>query len=270
MRPVVKWVGGKRQLVRDICRFVPEGFTNYVEPFVGGAALLFHLRPSKATINDVNTELIGLYEVIRDTPEELIDALERHDAKNSEEYFYKVRKLDRTSEWDDQSKVERAARLIYLNKTCYNGLYRVNSRGEFNSPYGRYKKPKIVDADNIQEISSYFRNSVDIRSGDYAECLQDLPRGSFVYLDPPYMPISATSSFTSYTPDKFGLDQQIRLRDQCIALREKGIYFLESNSDCPEIRELYADFEIETVKASRFINSNASRRGKLNEVLIHG
>lgn len=204
-----------------------------------------------ARINDCNKELINVYKVIRDNPDALIEELRHHEKKNDEsgsEWFYSVRDMDRTPEFENLSDVKRAARIIYLNKTCYNGLFRVNSAGQLNVPYGRYKHPDIV-------------NEVGIRA---------LPEGTFVYLDPPYMPVTATSSFTSYTKGGFGYDEQVRLRDECVRLREQGIHFLQSNSDCEEIRELYKNFRIETVDAKRSINSRSDRRGTVKEVLISG
>ena len=197
-----------------------------------------------------------------------------HEEKNEQlgsEWFYHVRGLDRESNFDELSNVEKAARIIYLNKTCFNGLFRVNSAGQLNVPYGRYKHPNIVNEVGIRALHKYFSEAdIDMRQGDFAECLKDLPKGAFVYLDPPYMPITATSAFTGYTQEGFGYDEQVRLRDECIKLREQGIHFLQSNSDCEEIRELYKDFKIETVAAKRSINSRGDRRGAVKEVLISG
>ncbi|MBR2882728.1 MAG: Dam family site-specific DNA-(adenine-N6)-methyltransferase, partial [Prevotella sp.] len=184
---------------------------------------------------------------------------------------YLVRGIDRTPEFENLSDVKRAARIIYLNKTCYNGLFRVNSAGQLNVPYGRYKHPNIVNEVGIRALHVYFCNAdIEIREGDFADCLIDLPKEAFVYLDPPYMPITATSAFTGYTQGGFGYDKQVRLRDECVKLREQGIHFLQSNSDCEEIRELYKSFKIETVDAKRAINSRGDRRGTVKEVLISG
>ena len=168
------------------------------------------------------------------------------------------------------SSIQKAARIIYLNKTCYNGLYRVNSAGQFNSPYGKYKNPNIVNATTIRAMSKYLKNpKIKIKQGDYREALKGLRKGAFVYLDPPYMPISSSSSFTGYTEKGFSYKQQVALKNECDKLKEKGISFLQSNSDCPEIRELYKEYDIMTVQAKRSINSNANKRGEISEVLIY-
>lgn len=274
VKPILMWVGGKRQLLDEIEQRLPKKISYYVEPFVGGGAVLFDKQPQNARINDYNEELINVYMVVRDNPDELIEKLAVHEKKNEQlgsEWFYHVRGLDREPGFDKLSSVERAARIIYLNKTCFNGLFRVNSAGQFNVSYGRHKHPNIVNKVGIRALHKYFSEAdIDMRQGDFAESLKDLPKGAFVYLDPPYMPITATSAFTGYTKDGFGYDEQVRLRDECIKLREQGIHFLQSNSDCEEIRKLYKDFTIETVEAKRSINSRGDRRGAVKEVLISG
>lgn len=268
--PILKWVGGKRQLLADIMPLICKNCSTYVEPFVGGGAVFFELQPKKALINDFNAELINVYMTVRDEPEELIKKLEEHNKKNSEEYFYNLRALDRSLEYIEMTGVEKAARIIYLNKTCYNGLYRVNSAGQFNSPYGKYKKPNIVNEATIRAMSKYLQNpKITIKQGDYREALKGLRKGAFVYLDPPYMPISSSSSFTGYTENGFSYEQQVALKNECDKLKEKGISFLQSNSDCSEIRELYKEYEIRTVQAKRSINSDANKRGEISEVLIY-
>lgn len=268
--PIVKWVGGKRQLLSKIIPLIKKNFSTYVEPFVGGGAVFFELQPRKAIINDLNSELINVYSVVRDFPERLISELEKHSEKNSEEYYYAIRSMDRNSEFDKLSNIQKAARILYLNKTCYNGLYRVNSSGQFNSPYGRYKNPNIVNSVSIRAMSKYLKNNeIDIRQGDYREILKNLSRGAFVYFDPPYMPISTSSSFTGYTENGFNYEQQLCLKEECDKLRENGIPFLQSNSDCPEIRELYHNYNVEIVQAKRAINSKSEKRGEINEVLIY-
>lgn len=268
--PIVKWVGGKRQLIPEILSLVPTTFSTYVEPFVGGGAILFELQPKKAIINDYNTELINVYKVIKESPEKLIKELEIHKQKNSSQYYYKIRELDRMENFSNLNDIKKAARIVYLNKTCYNGLYRVNSSGHFNSPYGRYKKPNIVNAPTIKAISNYFnKNDIIIKNGDYKDVLTDLKNDAFVYFDPPYVPISTSSSFTGYTENGFGLKQQEELKTECDKLTKKGIRFILSNSDCEFIRELYKDYKIITVKARRTINSQSQKRGEINEVLIY-
>ncbi len=267
--PIVKWVGGKRQLLPEIMPFIDKKCSTYVEPFVGGGAVFFELQPKKAIINDYNRELINVYLVVRDHCDELVALLKKHDQNNTQEYFYMVRSLDRSDGYGEMSDIEKAARIIYLNKTCYNGLYRVNSAGQFNAPYGKYKKPNIVNEDSVRAMSDYLRSGkITIRQGDYKEVLKGLRKGAFVYLDPPYLPISS-SSFTGYTQNGFSYEQQVALKEECDRLRKKGIAFLQSNSDCPQIRDLYQSYSIKTVLAKRSINSKAAKRGEINEVLIY-
>ena len=267
--PILKWVGGKRQLLDQIVPLIPE-HTTYYEPFVGGGAVLFHTQPKKAVINDSNEELINIYTVIKEQPEELIRLLEHHKENNSQEYFYEIRSLDRSREtYAGISPVERAARIIYLNKTCYNGLFRVNRAGEFNAPWGRYKNPNITNETTIRAISGYLnRARVTVLCGDYREALKGIRRGSFVYLDPPYMPLSSSSSFTGYTAEGFGPQQQIELKRQCDLLDKRGIRFLLSNSCCDFIEDLYRDYIVERVSAKRAINAKADKRGAIDEVLV--
>lgn len=271
--PVLKWVGGKRQLIEDIEPLIPKKISTYVEPFVGGAAILFHLQPKKAIINDFNDELMNVYQVIKENPNGLIKILEKHKEANSEDYYYETRALDRTSDYENLSKEEKAGRILYLNKTCYNGLFRVNSSGQFNAPYGKYKNPAIVNDVTIKAVSNYF-NSANIKflNGDYKEALKGLRKGTFVYFDPPYMPVSSSSNFTGYTENGFGYEKQVELRDECLKLNKRGIKFLQSNSYTPEILELYSDssvFTIKVVQAKRSINSKSDKRGEISEVLIY-
>lgn len=267
--PILKWVGGKRQLLDTIVPLIPE-YTTYYEPFVGGGAVLFHLQPVKAVINDSNAELINIYKVIKSQPEELIACLERHKENNCQEYFYEIRSLDRDREqYSRMTPVEQAARIIYLNKTCYNGLFRVNRAGEFNSPWGRYKNPNITNETTIRSMSGYLNKAnVTIRCGDYRDSLKGLRKGSFVYLDPPYMPLSTSSSFTGYTAAGFGEQQQRELKKQCDMLSKKGINFLLSNSCCDFIEDLYKDYIVERVAAKRAINAKGDKRGAIDEVLV--
>ena len=271
--PVVKWVGGKRQLLSDMVPLLPKKISTYVEPFIGGGALLFHLQPSKAIINDYNSELMNVYTVIKEHPNELILSLENHRDNNSEEYFYEIRSLDREKNFSQLSDVDKASRILYLNKTGYNGLFRVNKAGQLNVPYGRYKNPAIVNETTIKAVSNYFNSSnIKLLNGDYKNALKGLRNGAFVYFDPPYMPISSSSSFTGYTESGFNYDKQVELRDECLKLHSKGIKFLQSNSYSKEILKLYSDtniFKIEVVKAKRSINSKADKRGEISEVLIY-
>ena len=216
---------------------------------------------------------MNVYQVIKDNPDGLIEVLKRHKELNSEDYFYEVRSLDRSEDYENMSDVEKAGRIIYLNKTCYNGLFRVNRAGFFNTPYGKYKNPSIVNEVTIRAISNYFNSAkVKFLTGDYKEALKGLRRGAFVYFDPPYMPISTSSSFTGYTENGFDYDKQVELRDECLKLHKKGVKFLQSNSYSPEILELYADenvFNIEVVQARRSVNSQGDGRGEFAEVLFY-
>ena len=266
--PVVKWVGGKRQLLSEISPLLPKRITSYCEPFLGGGAVLFSIQPSKAIVNDLNSDLITVYEVIRDDVEELIDNLKKHE--NSSEYFYTVRDMDRNKEtYAAMSKVERASRLIYLNKTCFNGLFRVNSSGEFNSPFGHYKNPNIVNEPVLRAVNKYFSSSnITFCNEDFAVTLGRISKGSFVYLDPPYDPVSDTANFTGYNRGGFDRNEQIRLKQCCDELTQRGVKFMLSNSATTFIKELYKDYDISIVQAKRAINSDASKRGAIEEVLI--
>ena len=266
--PVVKWVGGKRQLLDEITPLLPRRITSYCEPFLGGGALLFSIQPSKAIINDINEDLMLVYEVIRDDVEGLIKSLKQYE--NTSEYFYRIRDIDRDKEfYHSMSKVERASRLIYLNKTCFNGLFRVNSSGEFNSPFGHYKNPNIVNEPVLRAVNKYFNaNKIQIYNEDFETTLKRVNKGGFVYLDPPYDPVSDTANFTGYNKGGFNRKEQERLKKCCDELTQRGVNFMLSNSATAFIRELYRNYDITIVKAKRAINSNASKRGAVEEVLI--
>jgi DNA adenine methylase len=269
-RPFLKWAGGKRELMPHLRRYVPEKYNLYFEPFVGAGALLFDLQPLTAVINDANSELINCYRIIKDHPGRLISALREH--KNSSRYFYRLRRLDRDKGFRRISAIRRASRIIYLNKTCYNGLFRVNSRGEFNVPFGHYLNPLIVDEEVIRGVSRYLnRARIHISNDDFEKALAGADKGDFVYLDPPYDPISDTSSFTGYNLSSFGREEQRRLRDTCDALTARGCQVLLSNSATDFIRELYGDerrYTLVEVQVSRKINAVATARGKIKELLI--
>jgi DNA adenine methylase len=265
--PFLKWVGGKRQIMPSIVEYMPRRFTTYFEPFVGGGAVLFHLQPRNAVINDYNAELINVYQVIKDNLQELIDDLKKH--VNEEEYFYKLRLLDRTEQFSQLTDVERASRVIFLNKTCYNGLYRVNNAGEFNSPFGKYKNPNIVNEPTLRAVSRFLNgNNIRLLSGDYETPLNEAIRSSFVYLDPPYHPVSESAKFTGYIQGGWDDNDQIRLRNVCDELTRRNVKFLLSNSATDFIIEQYSEYKIDIVKANRAINSDGEKRGEVNEVLI--
>ena len=265
--PFLKWVGGKRQLMNEIEPLIPSKISTYYEPFIGGGAVLLNQQPKRAIVNDYNSELINVYKMVRDHVEELIEDLATHE--NESEYFYRIRVQDREEGFENLSALKRASRVIYLNKTCFNGLYRVNSSGEFNTPFGRYKSPNIVNEPVLRAVSRYLQNNdIELLSGDFEDALKGVRKGAFVYLDPPYDPVSKSSNFTGYVEGGFGSDQQERLRNVCIKLHQKGVNFLLSNSATPFIKELYKDFEIIEVGAKRHINSVASKRGEVTEVLV--
>ena len=266
-QPFLKWAGGKRQLLRQIQRYLPSRFHTYYEPFVGGGAVLFGLQPGQAVINDVNPELINTYKVIRNHLEELLADLSKHE--NTRDYFYALRELDRKPGFQQLSSVERASRLIYLNKTCYNGLFRVNRNGFFNVPFGAYKKPNIVNEPVLRSVHDYLsHHPIEILNTDFAKAAASAKEGDFVYLDPPYDPVSETSSFTGYSLAGFSRHEQTRLRETVDDLTNRGCLVMLSNSATEFIRELYKDYEIILVEASRAINSNPDKRGKIDEVLI--
>ncbi len=263
-KPFVKWAGGKRQLVDILLSNVPPSFNRYFEPFVGGGALLFELQPQKAVISDINEELINAYKVIKDNVEELINSLKKH--KNTKEYYYAIRAINPKT----LTPVERASRFIYLNKTCFNGLYRENSKGQFNVPFGKYKNPKICDEENLRAVSEFLNKiEIVILNCDYKETCEMAKSEDFVYLDPPYYPISKTASFTKYNKNGFSEEDQIELSEIFKDLDRKGCYVMLSNSNTEFIKKLYANYRIQEIKANRFINCKANRRGKSNiEVLI--
>jgi DNA adenine methylase len=266
--PVLKWVGGKRQLLHALTPLLPQRINAYCEPFVGGGALLFDLQPNTAYVNDINGDLIRVYNLIKSDVEALVTALQ--DFKNEADYFYAVRDWDRDkAKYSALSDVQKAARILYLNKTCYNGLFRVNNAGEFNSPFGNYRNPNIVNAPTLRAVSSYLNTAtIHLTSVDYAEVLKSLPKGTFVYLDPPYDPVSGTSNFTGYSKGGFNRDDQIRLRECCDDLHKRGLKFMLSNSATDFIKEQYAAYNITAVQAKRAVNSDSTKRGEVDEVVV--
>lgn len=272
VKPVLKWAGGKRQLMPQILKYIPKKFGRYYEPFVGGGALFFELQNSKSTINDFNTELILTYKSIRDNLDQLVQLLKQHEQNNSSEYYYEIREWDRNGIIDNKNNVERAARFIYLNKTGFNGLFRVNSQNQMNTPYGRYKNPAIVNAEILTAVSEFLNDSkVEILNGDFEEAVKNVKRGDFVYFDPPYAPlVDDKKSFVGYTLNGFDAKEQERLRDLFNTLTKKGVKVMLSNSSVPYIRDIYSEYKDTTivVPAKRSINSRSSGRGKVDEVLI--
>ncbi len=273
VRPFLKWAGGKQKLLTDYEEYFPAGFHRYFEPFVGGGAVFFHLWKTgritgAASLFDNNEELINTYIVVRDNPDELIKILAGHKERHSREYYYRIRNLDRQAGGlRALSAPERAARTIYLNRTCYNGLYRVNKSGCFNVPVGRYKKPKILDAKLLQAVS-YALQGVHLEVRDFRSVVELAEPGDFFYFDPPYHPLSRTSSFTSYTAGSFSEDDQ---RDLAVVFRRltaKGCLCMLSNSHTPFILDLYKGFRVEKVRANRAINVNSNGRGAVAEVVV--
>jgi DNA adenine methylase len=269
-KPFLKWVGGKRQLLWAIGARVPSSYSGrYFEPFLGGGALFFHLMntpgraPKSAVLADTNGRLIRAYRGVRDDVERVLRSLKNR--RNKKEDYYRTRSLDIDA---SESDAEVAAWLIYLNKTGYNGLYRVNSKNRFNVPFGRYEKPGFYDPETLRRCAEALA-AADIRLEDFEKATAKAKKGDLVYFDPPYVPLSATSSFASYTKGGFGLDEQRRLRDLARSLKRRGVHVLLSNSSAPEVFELYKDgFSITRVQATRVVNSKASGRGAVTEVLI--
>jgi DNA adenine methylase len=261
-RPFLKWAGGKGKLIQQYIPYFPKSFKSYYEPFLGGGAIFFYLNPHSAVLTDINPELVNAYRCVRDKVEELISALEEHQLRHCKDYYYQVRQDQCTT------NIEKAARLIYLNKTCFNGLYRENSKGEFNVPIGKYKNPKICNPALLRSVSVALQNAqITVRA--FEDILEHASNwDDFVYFDPPYYPLSPTSNFTAYSRYSFSQDDQIRLKYVFAELAERGVKVMLSNSDCEFIRELYRDFNISSITASRLINSNGTKRGKITEVLI--
>ena len=264
--PVIKWVGGKTKLLGELLSRIPTRFGRYFEPFAGGAALFFRVAPDRAVLADSNPDLIALYRVLTSDVAGVIRKLEHHRAVHDDRHYYATR-----ARWNDPdaawSPVERGAAFIYLNKTCFNGLWRVNRAGAFNVPIGRYTDPPICVPEALRAASTALARA-DLRCGDYRPAVRDATRGDFVYFDPPYDPVSTTASFTSYTAGAFGPDDQRALAQTARELVARGCHVMLSNSDTPFVRSLYKGFRVDRVKCSRAINSNAARRGEVDEVIV--
>ena len=271
-KPFVKWAGGKRQLIPILNQNLPESFGTYYEPFLGGGALLFHIltdkNGQKCSISDLNSDLVLAYTTIRDRIDALITSLKNHEKnyqKDSESYYYSIR------ESNPRSEIEKTSRLIFLNRTCFNGLYRVNSKGKFNVPLGKYSNPNIVNEENIRAVSHILQSSrTAIKCRDFEAVLRDAKKGDLIYFDPPYQPVSATSNFTSYTTKDFTYDDLIRLAELCLKLDSRGCNVLLSNSDSQEVADIFAKnpWKITRISANRSINSNSKKRTGHFELLI--
>lgn len=266
--PVIKWVGGKTRLLPELVRRMPKAYDRYFEPFAGGAALFFHVAPERAVLADQNRDLITLYQALADDPARVIRRLRDHRQKHGKRYYYRVR--DR---WNDRERAwtpaARAAAFVYLNKTCFNGLWRVNRSGEFNVPMGRYKEPAICRSRDLC-MAGIALSRARLLSCDYSLAVVDAGRGDFVYFDPPYDPVSATSSFTGYSAGGFSRDDQRSLAALAHTLVERGCHVMLSNNDTRFVRSLYKGFRIERVLCSRAVNSDATKRGAIAELVITG
>ncbi len=271
-RPFLKWAGGKSKLIEQYIPYFPQSFTNYYEPFLGGGAVFFYfcgVKPdANKFISDINPELINTYCCIKNNVEPLIELLKTHQLQHDRDYYYKMRSSASAlalSHWEGL-EIERAARFIYLNKTCFNGLYRENLRGLFNVPMGKYKNPTICNEDLLRSVSVALQSAaISLKPYDKINSKNEQ---DFVYFDPPYYPLSSTSNFTTYSRYVFKEAEQIKLRDTFVKLANWGVKVMLSNSDCTLVRELYADFNIYEILASRAINSKAEKRGKITELLI--
>ena len=265
--PIVKWAGGKSRLLGQLLPLLPSGIElrRHVEPFAGGAAVFFALRPARALLCDINPALIGTYEAVRDQVDELIERLEQLAREHDDRNYYQVR--ERYNRARKLGAIERAAMFIYLNKTCFNGLQRVNHKGEFNVPVGRYVSPRILNEQALRAASVQLK-ATDLRCTGFESLLALAKPGDFVYLDPPYEPVSETASFTAYAQSGFDRTDQLRLRDVYAELDRRGCRLMLSNSDTPFIRDLYRDYQIDFVAAARAINRDASKRGPVQEVVV--
>ena len=274
-KPFIKWVGGKGKLVSELEKYFPKEFNKYYEPFVGGGALFFYLKQNKeisfSLINDINSKLITAYKQIQKNPKKIINLLKNIELEykalsfeQQEKYFYQKREIYNKEKLDN---LNTAAHLIFLNKTCFNGMYRENSKGEYNIPFGDQKNPTICDEKNILTVSSCLKNT-EIMNQSFEEFIEKCKKGDFIYFDPPYHPVNATSSFTSYSKNTFGPKQQEILRDTFVELSKKGCFVMLSNSDTEFIKNLYKDFNINYIYAARSINSKGDKRSKIKEVVI--
>ncbi len=266
--PIVKWVGGKTRLLTELLARMPSQMGRYYEPFAGGAALFFRTAPARAVLNDDNTDLVNLYRTVGKKVDDVIRRLGVHRRMHNEEHYYSMR-----ARWNDAevswTPVDRAAAFVYLNKTCFNGLWRVNRSGHFNVPMGRYQDPPICATEQLRNAAAVLRRA-ELRQGHYREAVKDAVAGDFVYFDPPYDPITVTANFTGYTSGAFGPDDQRELAELARSLVARGCKVMLSNSDTPFIRSLYKGFRIDRVRCGRAINSNAAKRGDVDEVIVLG
>ena len=272
-QPFIKWVGGKRGLLKQILGEFPREFNNYYEPFLGGGAVFFELysqgllKDKRVFLSDINEELINSYKVVKNSPKDLIINLELFKERHNKEFYYQIREMDREENFRELTDIERATRFIYLNKSCFNGLYRVNKKGYFNTPIGSYKNPNIADRDTILKASEALQN-VELSTKSFNQIINCVTKGDLVYFDPPYYPLTTTSSFTSYNKNIFLDNEQKDLFNTFKILDSKECYIFHSNSNTDFIKNLYKEYDIITIQANRFINSKGSGRGKINEIFI--
>lgn len=268
-KPFVKWAGGKRQILDKLKQYAPHKYNCYYEPFIGGGAFFFELSPKKAVINDSNQELMNVYQVLRDHDKytKMCKVLNQYEANHSEEQYYEIRNKDKEKSFTRLSDYKKAARTIYLNKSCFNGLYRVNSKGQFNVPFNKNKTVNTYDGENLLTIHMYLNmNDITIQSIDFEESIKTAKKGDFVYFDPPYD--SDTQTFNSYTEEGFGKDEQRRLAKVFKELDARGVYVMLSNHNTTLINELYKDYNIHIIEAKRSINSKGTKRGNVEELII--
>ena len=269
-KPFVKWAGGKRQILDKLTKYIPDEFDTYYEPFIGGGALLFELSPKKAVINDSNKELMNVYKCLCDETKfkKMCTVLNHYETEHSEKFYYEIRNKDRNKATYNRLKdYTKAARTIYLNKSCFNGLYRVNSKNEFNVPFGKKTKVNTYDGSNLITVSNYLTmNDVKILCTDFEKATETAQKGDFIYFDPPYD--SDNSTFNSYTEEGFGKEEQKRLADLFKKLDKKGVYLMLSNHNTSLVNEMYKGYNFHIIEAKRNINSNGKKRGKVEEVII--
>lgn len=260
-KPFLKWAGGKTQLLHELISRMPASYNVYFEPFIGGGALYFAVSPEEAVIADINEDLVNVYNVVRDNPEELLEALAGY--VNDKDFYYEVRARDQ----DTLSPIDRAARLIYLNRTCFNGLYRVNKSGQFNVPFANYKNPNIVQSERIMTASNTLHKT-QVFNASFEKVLVNAKEGDFIYLDPPYYPKDVYSDFKRYNKEQFHENDHQRLAGLYNELSDRGCYVMLSNSDTPFTRDLYKKWRVDTVYAKRMINSDSSKRGEVTEIIV--
>jgi len=262
--PFIKWAGGKNQMLDQYSAFFPPKYNKYIEPFIGGGAVFFHLKPSKAVLSDLNKDLMNCYAIIKNNTRKLIEVLKQYQTRHSKEFFTDLREQYNTNLL---SRIEKAAAFIYLNKTGFNGLYRVNSKGKFNVPFGDYKNPSVFDEANLLAVSKLLKNA-ELYTMTFEKVLDYAEPSDFIYFDPPYYPLNGTSKFTNYTKDNFLEKEQESLAEVFHALDKRGCRVMLSNSDTNFIKKLYKDYRIEPVKANRFINCDGAKRGAITELVI--